>query len=272
MYKLARQIRFSVNPFLTETVRGNNSFSAKPTGTALAIYLAVTVEVTGQVDPSTGFLVNITEIDTHGRSIIVPMFEKLIKTYYHTAKHIGFDVLADLMKNAASETAKKLKPLKICSLGMHLNPSRTFWLKSGKNLNDPGDKTMKIFSEKFEFAAMHTLWNDQFSDEENFRIFGKCANPAGHGHNYTLEVSVELDDCASFDISNFQTVIQKELVELLDHKNLNVDVPILKDVNPTVENIATFAYSRLEGNFRNLRLHEVKIWETDKTCCSYSKL
>jgi len=126
------------------------------------------------------------------------------------------------------------------------------------------------FSEKFEFAAMHKLWNNDLSDEQNFRAFGKCANPAGHGHNYTAQIEVRLgDDDNEFDVVDYQQCVKEALVDLVDHKNLNADVAYFDDKNPTVENIARFAWEQLVGRFDKAELSKVVIWETDKTCCTY---
>jgi len=101
---------------------------------------------------------------------------------------------------------------------------------------------MMYFSEKFEFAAMHRLWNDEFSDKRNFALFGKCANPTGHGHNYVIEVTVKTPPQGNdFCIGDFGKIVDDEFIKQVDHKNLNIDVPQLSSVNPTVENIASFA-------------------------------
>ena len=129
---------------------------------------------------------------------------------------------------------------------------------------------MIYFSEKFEFAAMHKLWNDDFSEERNFKVFGKCANPTGHGHNYVVEVTVKIPTGEnSFRIGDFERMVDDELIKLIDHKNLNADVAEFATAIPTVENIATFAWDKLAGKFDSATLHCVTIWETDKTYCSY---
>jgi len=135
---------------------------------------------------------------------------------------------------------------------------------------DCEDCKMIYFSEKFEFAATHKLWNEQFSSQCNFEVFGKCANPNGHGHNYVVEVTVKLPtDKDNFRIGEFEKIVDNELIKLLDHKNLNLDVDEFSKTNPTVENIATFAWSKLAGKFGEAKLHCITVWETDKTCCSY---
>ena len=128
---------------------------------------------------------------------------------------------------------------------------------------------MVYFSEKFEFAATHKLWNDDFSEQRNFEVFGKCANPTGHGHNYVVEVTIRRPSGEDFCIGDFEGIVDDQLIKNVDHKNLNVDVEQFKTTNPTVENIAAFAWSRLVGKFDQAALHCVTLWETDRTYCSY---
>ena len=133
---------------------------------------------------------------------------------------------------------------------------------------------MIYFSEKFEFAATHKLWNEDFSDERNFEVFGKCANPSGHGHNYIVEVTIKApEDKEVFRVGDFERTVDEELIKIVDHKNLNVDVSEFGKTNPTVENIAVFAWNKLAGKFGEVRqnagLHCVTVWETDKTYSSY---
>jgi len=135
---------------------------------------------------------------------------------------------------------------------------------------DSGDLEMFYFSEKFEFAATHKLWNDKFSRERNFEVFGKCANPAGHGHNYVVDVTVkEPAGSNSFCIGDFERIVDDELIKVLDHKNLNADVIEFGETNPTVENIASFSWNKLVGKFGRALLHCVTVWESDRMYCSY---
>jgi 6-pyruvoyltetrahydropterin/6-carboxytetrahydropterin synthase len=117
---------------------------------------------------------------------------------------------------------------------------------------------------------MHKLWNEDFSEEKNFEVFGKCANPNGHGHNYIIEVTVKVPSGKdNLRIGDFEKVVDDELIKLIDHKNLNADVAEFGKTNPTIENIAVFAWNKLNGKFGAVKLHCVTVWETDKTYCSY---
>ena len=263
MHKLARQVRFSINPFLSEEIEGFNSLASKPSGEGLSIFLELSVEVVGKVEPATGFVVNVADIEREIREFAVPLFVERIKQDFSQARHIGFFALAGLLKSAWSRLTDKFGPAQLSQLSLKLNPFR-------KVSMDSEDLEMVYFSEKFEFAATHKLWNDDFSEQKNLEVFGKCANPAGHGHNYIVQVTIKIPVSEdSFHISDFERVVDDELIKLVDHKNLNADVDQFSSTNPTVENIATFAWNRLVGKFGQAALHCVTVWETDKTYSSY---
>ena len=135
---------------------------------------------------------------------------------------------------------------------------------------DDKDCAMVYYSEKFEFAAAHKLWNEKFSEKQNIEVFGKCANPAGHGHNYIVEVTVKWSSGQTMRTGEFEKVVSQELIKVVDHKNLNEDLPEFQRTTPTVENIAVFAWNKLVGRFgKTTVLHCVTVWETDKTYSSY---
>jgi 6-pyruvoyltetrahydropterin/6-carboxytetrahydropterin synthase len=263
MHKLARQVRFSINPFLSEENEGFNSFASKPAGEGLSIFLELSVEVVGEVEPATGFIVNVADIDNSVREFAVPVFAERIKKDFRRAEHIGFFAVAELLKSVWSRLADKFGSAQLSKLSLKLNPFR-------KVVMDSKELEMVYFSEKFEFAAMHKLWNDDFSEKQNLEVFGKCANPTGHGHNYIVEVTIKMPaNKNDFRISDFERVVDNELIKLVDHKNLNADVDRFSRTNPTVENIAAFAWNRLVGKFGEAALHCVTVWETDKTYSSY---
>ena len=263
MHKLLRQVRFSINPFLSEDSMGYNSFASKPACEGLSIFLELTVEVTGPVDPTTGFVINVSEIDGNVRESVIPIFAGRIKQRFQQAKHIGLSEIAELLISTWDRLADRFGTAKLSELSLKLNPFRKIIINS-KDLN------MVFFCEKFEFAAMHKLWNDDFTEQQNMEVFGKCAHLTGHGHNYIVEVTLQMppnrDD---FHIGNFEKIVDDELIKLLDHKNLNADLDFFNKTNPTVENITTLAWNQLTGKFGKAKLHRLTIWETDRTYCSY---
>lgn len=263
MHKLARQIRFSINPFLGEGHCGYNSYASKPCGEGLSIYLAVWVELCAEPDNDTGFVVNVVDIDRAVREFVVPVFEERIRKSFGESVHVGVGDLCGILRDCWCLLEDKFSPAVLESVVLELNPYRKLALKSE-------DQGMVYFSEKFEFAAMHTLWNDKFSDSKNFEVFGKCANRAGHGHNYVVEVTVKSpSEAAGFSVAEFQRLVTEGFIEIVDHKNLNVDVADFGDKNPTVENITRVAWDRLCGVFGGAELDNITVWETDRTYCSY---
>jgi 6-pyruvoyltetrahydropterin/6-carboxytetrahydropterin synthase len=118
------------------------------------------------------------------------------------------------------------------------------------------------------FSAGHTLYNPDFSDEHNREVFGKCSNPNGHGHNYTLEVTlrgdVDPDTGYLFDLKELSALISKLIIDDVDHRNLNVDVDWLRGVIPTTENLACAFWERLDANLPGALLYSVRVRETEK--------
>jgi 6-pyruvoyltetrahydropterin/6-carboxytetrahydropterin synthase len=264
MHKLARQVRFSINPFLSQDSQGFNPFVSRPAGEGLSVFLELSVEIEGPVEPDTGFVLNVVDIDRNVHQFAVPIFAENIRQEFRRSKHVGFTAIVQLLKLTWSRLSDKFGSARLSKLSLKLNPYRKISINSK-------DLDMVFFSEKFEFAAMHKLWNENFSKQRNFDVFGKCANPTGHGHNYILEVTIKMPaNRTDFSIGEFERVVDKELIQLLDHKNLNVDIEGFKTLNPTVENISGFAWNVLAGKFDNAELDSVTIWETDKTYCTYT--
>ncbi len=263
MHKLARQVRFSINPFLSEDRAGSNSFASKPAGEGLSIFLELSVEIHGSLAADTGFVVNVVDIDRNVREFVVPLFAQRIRQDYGQARHVGLSVMIELLRSTWNQLSDKFGSVRLGKLSLKLNPFRRIAMKSE-------DLEMVYFCERFEFAAMHKLWNDDFSEQKNFEVFGKCANPSGHGHNYVVEVAIKMpasrDD---FRIGDFEKTVDSELIKLLDHKNLNADVEQFSRTIPTMENIAAFAWNRLADKLPHAALHRVTVWETDKTYCTY---
>ena len=132
---------------------------------------------------------------------------------------------------------------------------------------------MILLTRKAEFSSSHYYWNDAWSEEENARRFGKCANRNGHGHNYTLEVTVsgEIDATTGFvvDLKQLKDVLEREVVSVYDHRHLNLEVPEFKSAIPTTENIAIAAWKRLDGKIPGARLHRVRVYELPDLFADY---
>ena len=125
---------------------------------------------------------------------------------------------------------------------------------------------------RYRFAASHRLHTAKLSEEENARVFGKCANPYGHGHNYVLEISVSGDvDPATGMITNLAELdpfVDREVIEVFDHHSLNDDVAAFRDVVPTTENLCIEIYNRLKS-FPYAKLERVRVQETTNNSFEY---
>lgn len=123
------------------------------------------------------------------------------------------------------------------------------------------------------FSSAHRLHNTDLSDEENKEIFGKCNNPNGHGHNYTLEVIVagEIDPKTGYviDLKELKTIILENVVKKVDHKHLNHDVDFLAGVNPTTENFAVGIWNQLVDKIPAGKLYSIKLRETENNYIEY---
>jgi 6-pyruvoyltetrahydropterin/6-carboxytetrahydropterin synthase len=132
---------------------------------------------------------------------------------------------------------------------------------------------MILITRRLEFCASHRLFNPRFSDEKNEEIFGLCNNPNGHGHNYVLEVTVEgdinPDTGMVLDLKTLKKLINREIIEKVDHKNFNLDVDFMEGVIPTAENIAIKFWELLEAKIDSGTLYELKLYESERNYVVY---
>jgi 6-pyruvoyltetrahydropterin/6-carboxytetrahydropterin synthase len=133
-------------------------------------------------------------------------------------------------------------------------------------------KRIAIFR-KEHFNSAHRLHNASLSDEENARIFGKCNSPNYHGHNYELVVKVtgETDPVTGYvmDMKWLSDVVKKHVIEKFDHRNMNLDVPEFKDLNPTAENIAVVIHDILKKHIDSKYELKVTLYETERNFVEY---
>ena len=133
---------------------------------------------------------------------------------------------------------------------------------------------MKAYlNRRYMFSASHRLHSDQFSEGVNRTLYGKCNNPHGHGHNYTIEVSVsgQVDPKTGMvcNLVDIDKCVQENILERYDHQNLNL-LPEFKGVVPTTENLCVEIYDILKREFHQAHLERVKIEETMMNSFEYS--
>ncbi len=134
---------------------------------------------------------------------------------------------------------------------------------------------MVFITRRERFSAAHKLFKLEWSDEKNDETFGKCSNPNWHGHNYILHVTVKgkVEPSTGFvvDLSTLGDIIKEEVIQHVDHRNLNLDVDFMKDIMTSTENLAIAFWKQLERPIKNLgsTLHCVKLQETENNYVEY---
>ncbi len=127
---------------------------------------------------------------------------------------------------------------------------------------------------KASFNAAHRLHNTNWNEQQNMEVFGKCNNPNYHGHNYDLVIKItgEIKPETGYvvDAKILNEIIQTEIIERFDHKNLNLDTQDFKTLNPTTENIAVIIYNLLIPKIENLNKLTILLYETERNYVEYS--
>jgi 6-pyruvoyltetrahydropterin/6-carboxytetrahydropterin synthase len=127
---------------------------------------------------------------------------------------------------------------------------------------------------RMTFNAAHRVHNPELSDLENARLFGKCNNPNWHGHNYVLEVAVRGPVQARtgyvLDLAHLRDVVSKEILDKVDHRNLNVDVDFMRGVIPTTENLAVAFWRILAPALAPVELQRLRLWESENNMVEYT--
>ena len=127
---------------------------------------------------------------------------------------------------------------------------------------------------RLHFSAAHKLGLAQWSQEKNEQVFGLCASPNWHGHNYEIDVTVEgeIDPETGFvyDLKHLREVVEEQVIADVDHRNLNLDVPWLQDTNPTSENVVVAIWQRIAGLLpERVKLVRLILWETPRNYVEY---
>ncbi len=214
--------------------------------------------VEGPVEKRPGYLSNSKELDAMLRGAVLP----LLRERAATSAGCRGSAAAALIE-AFPEAARRCPPsTSLVSLELDLSPYLSIAV-------DDGDSEMILLTKSFEFSAAHRLYCPEWSDEDNHRMFGKCSNVNGHGHNYVLEVTLRgsPDERRGTlaDGPRFDRIVREQVIDRFDHKHLNLDCPEFEALNPSVENITRVIWRRLEGAFEPARLTKIRVWETAKT-------
>ncbi|MFH1419210.1 MAG: 6-carboxytetrahydropterin synthase, partial [Planctomycetota bacterium] len=189
--RLMREIRFSIDRDWAKAAHGTNGFEGAhpvtnpcggwPSAVGIAPYLVLRIVVSGLPDPVTGYLVNIQELDTLLRERAIPLAAQRLDI--EGARLTGESLVRDILPTVARRVPRRCE---LESLTLWTTPYLSYSVLAG-------DTSMVELTQSFEFSASHRLHARELSDEENQRVFGKCNNPSGHGHNYRVEITVASD-------------------------------------------------------------------------------
>ncbi len=266
MIRLSRVIRFCINPPGSGSTReALNGQAGKPPMQGLGRYYELEVQATGSPDPTTGYLINIKHLDQATRQHAIPIIEDACN---HRPNTQPIDLLPDITR----AISVALLPTNLERLRWRLTPYYSVEMVT----NQPSTAIMR---QQFDLAAAHRLHADTLSDKQNLEIFGRCNNPAGHGHNYRFEpaVALKLDNTANpFTLRDLEQLAHDTILERFDHKHLNLDTTEFgtQGVIPSVENIAKVFFDLLAPAVHDhskgaATLRSMTVWETDRTSCSY---
>jgi 6-pyruvoyltetrahydropterin/6-carboxytetrahydropterin synthase len=258
---LTREIRFALeDPSAPEAPGSSNGFAANPALAGIGTFLALAATLSGEVDPSTGMLINIKLVDRILRESAVPRLRHLYFRQRASAENALLELWGHLHDCFA--------PHALCRLHLAASPYLSFTCHD----KEPGMVQLCL---RFEFSAAHRLHSAALSASENADVFGRCNNPNGHGHNYELEVVVSGEPQSTghvMPVRMLQEAVNRHIIEPFDHKHLNLDCAEFGELNPTVENIAGVLFRKLAPHIPGpARLACLRVWETPKTMCEYSE-
>jgi len=228
-----------------------------------------TCEVTlqGPIDPRTGMVINIKELDRRLKEAIVEPFDHRFINKEHPAFLKKIPTLENLVLylwHALSPGVGAARLSRIVLWESSKLYTECFSIK---------EQPMVFLTRVYDFSASHRLHSSALSEEENCAVFGKCNNPNGHGHNYTLEITwtgeVDPRTGMSGNLTELDTIVREQVLERYDHRNLNLDVPEFRHLNPTSENLTKVIWERLSPCFQRPALYRVRVHETEKNIFEY---
>lgn len=272
MYYLTRQIAFEAShynrlPELSD-IENFELFGAAANPNSHGHNYILEVMVRGDLNAENGMVINLTDLDSLLKN-------EVLAHYDHKHLNKQHPVFAEnphiqpTCENITIEIWQRLVPFLPNGL-LH----RVRLYESSTQFADYyGEKIMVYQTKVYEFSAAHRLHSHLLSDEENREIFGKCNNPAGHGHNYILEITIKGDVDTKTglvaDLNLIDNVVKEEVYARFDYKHLNLDTQEFETVNPTSENFVKVLWDVLEPNLRPVILHRLRLRETPKNHFDY---
>lgn len=220
------------------------------------------VMVKGNLDLESGIVVNTTDI----KHIVNDFLKEELDGKFLDREHVYFikniPTTENLVTYIWDSLDGKFEGCELYRLRLYEND----YLSAEKVVNQ-----MTYLTRKYHFSAAHRLHSIHLSNEENIRIFGKCNNPHGHGHNYYLDVQVMGDPDPQtgmiINLADLDKIVDREIMDKFDHKHLNLDLEEFAELNPTSEVVAMVIFSLLKPYIPNL--HKIGLWETENNYFEY---
>ena len=254
---LTRTVRFCLSRSGSPlSLPRSNTHAGWPPMIGLGAYWEITVQLEGEPDPRTGYVLRIDYVDTAVREHVIPW-------------------LLDLWENSPGDSPTHLLPgihqrisealpTEIYSVSLKPEPMSTFLLETAT-------MTTISIARRYEFSAAHRLAISTLSDEENMEIYGKCSNPNGHGHNYEIEVMVDVPlPEAPLNPTELDALVDRIVIDRFDHQNLDKDLEDFQDTMTSVEHLTARCAELLKEPIADTgaTLRHVTMWETPRTSCT----
>ncbi len=231
----------------------------------------IQITIAGKVDDSTGMVVNITDVNHVLKSKVVDLLDgrflnrevPFFETNPPTTENIALFVQEQIEGSLPS--GADLVKVKVCEMA-------TLWTQRERL----GDQLVTTLTRAYDFSASHRLHSKQLSDQENIRIFGKCNNANGHGHNYEVEVTIagtpDKNTGMIYSVDALDRIVEEEVLLPFDHKHLNLDTAEFAEINPTSEMLTVVIWQKLAKRLSTTglpRLYSVVVNETARNSFEY---
>lgn len=251
MFRLTREVRLKVAP--ADAPAGKNGHVGTPVVEGPFFPVALRVTLAGKPDRSSSYVRNIKEVDERVLTLGLPVLRQRL----FAERSPGYPAIA---RELFGGLASAWPGARLTRLGLLPTAGTEYVAEEGQ---------MTRLCHRFEFSAAHRLHNADLNEAENRRLFGKCNNPLGHGHNYEVQVTLANADGLFIPLAELERIVDEKAISKVDHKNLNQEVDAFADVNPSVEMIAKVIYDWLKPHLDGLA--SVTVWETPRTWCEYSE-
>ena len=272
MHHLTRQVAFEASHYCQiPELSGTENYAlfgaaANPNSHGHNYVLEVTVK--GVVDPEHGMVVNIANLDTL-------LKERVVADYDHKLINRQHPVFAN--KPQLQPTCENLAIQIWRTIDLHLSEAilhRVRLYEDSTAFADYFGEGQMVFQTKvYEFSASHRLHSLELGDTENQRIFGKCNNPHGHGHNYVLEVTIKgkVNPKTGLvtNLGFLDRTIEEQIYTRFDFKHLNLDTSEFETINPTSENFVKVLWDILEPHLKPVELYRLRLRETPRSYFDY---